>query len=129
MALGWLTALKAVPWSDVVQAAPNIVQGARKLFTAAKAYRSPADAAASAQASSGERGENPEARIGQINAHIETLQAEQRASAELIRSLAEQNENIVAALDLMRKRMRMLAGVSILLMIALMLLGLAVARN
>ena len=38
MALSWLTALKAVPWADVVQAAPEIVQGARKLFNAAKTY-------------------------------------------------------------------------------------------
>jgi len=129
MALGWLTALKAVPWSDVVQAAPNIVQGARKLFTAAKSYRAPAEGAATTPASGGGSGDHSEARLGQIDSHIETLQAEQRASAELIRSLAEQNANIVAALDLMRKRMRILASVSILLMIVLTLLALAVVAN
>ena len=30
MAISWLVALKAVPWSDLVQAAPGIVKGARK---------------------------------------------------------------------------------------------------
>jgi hypothetical protein len=129
MALGWLTALKAVPWSDVVQAAPHIVQGARKLYTAARSYVDPAVDAKAAQASSGGHGENPDARLGQIDAHIETLQAEQRATAELIRSLAEQNANIVAALDLMRKRMRLLVGAGALLMIVLALLALAVVRN
>jgi len=129
MALGWLTALKAVPWSDVVQAAPHIVQGARRLYTAAKSYVDPAVDVNAAQASSGEPVEKPDARLVQIDAHIETLQAEQRATAELIRSLAEQNANIVAALDLMRKRMRLLVGAGVLLMIVLTLLALAVVRN
>ena len=129
MALGWLTALKAVPWSDVVQAAPHIVQGARKLYTAAKSYVDPSVDPKATPASGGERDESPDARLQQIDAHIETLQAEQRASAELIRSLAEQNANIVAALDLMRKRMRILVGVGILLMIVLTLLALAVVAK
>ena len=28
----WLTALKAVPWTDVIAAAPAVARGARKLF-------------------------------------------------------------------------------------------------
>ncbi len=118
MALSWLTALKAVPWSDVVQAAPDIVQGARKLFTAAKSYAG-ATSADPAAATSGERDDALSARVRLIETGIQTLQSEQRSSAELIRSLAEQNAVIVAALDLIRKRVRILTCVCIVLATAL----------
>ena len=129
MALGWLSVLKAVPWSDVVQAAPTIVQGARKLYTAAKSYGDPSVDAQAAHARAREGGENADVRLEQIHAHIEVLQAEQRTSAEIIRSLAEQNAVIVTALDLMRKRMRVLVGFSILLLIMLIALAFAVVAT
>ena len=117
MALSWLTALKAVPWADVVQAAPGIVQGARKLFNAAKTYAgSQDDAASAAHATSGDGLGD---RLRQIEAGLQELQSEQRTSAELIRSLAEQNASIVAALDVMRKRVRVAIGACIVLTVAL----------
>ena len=36
MAIGWLTVFKAIPWSDVVAAAPTVVKGARKLVDAVR---------------------------------------------------------------------------------------------
>ena len=108
MALSWLTALKAVPWADVVQAAPGIVQGARKLFTAAKGYAGSAGDTATARSSG--TGGALEERLHTLEAAIDAMQRDQRSSAELIRSLAEQNANIVVALDAMRRRARILAG-------------------
>lgn len=113
MAISWLTALKAVPWAEVVQAAPGIVQGARKLISAAKSYGAAPGAPRAAPP--------PDAlaeRLRRVEAGIETLQGEQRATAELIRSLAEQNATIVAALDVLRSRMRLLVGACIVLGIA-----------
>jgi hypothetical protein len=121
MALSWLTALKAVPWADVVQAAPGIVQGARKLFTAARG----GDAATAAPGGAPEG--SLAARIESIEAAIDVLQGEQRSSAELIRSLAEQNASIIAALDLLRSRVRLLTGACAGLAIALCVLALVVA--
>ena len=126
MALSWLTALKAVPWADVVQAAPGIVQGARKLFTAAKEYAAAADDA-STSAHAGTRSDALEVRVQQIETGLDALAAEQRSSAELIRSLAEQNANIVAALDIMRNRVRVLSAACIALAIALAAVGLVIA--
>ena len=120
MALSWLTALKAVPWADVVQAAPGIVQGARKLFAAAKGYADKADNAPPASGKAG--GEALEVRLQQIESGIDTLATEQRSSADLIRSLAEQNASIVAALDAMRSRVRLLTGACIALAVALVVL-------
>jgi hypothetical protein len=117
VALSWLTALKAVPWADVVQAAPEIVQGARKLFNAAKTYAgSQGNAATGAHGTSGDA---LDGRLRQIEAGLQELRSEQRTSAELIRSLAEQNASIVAALDVMRKRVRAAIGACIVLAVAL----------
>ena len=124
MALSWLTALKAVPWADVVQAAPGIVQGARKLFTAAKEYAGSGSDAAAGAASRPSPG-TLEARLHSMEAAVDGLQGEQRSSAELIRSLAEQNASIIAALDLMRGRVRILSGACAALAIALGALALA----
>ena len=76
MALSWLTALKAVPWADVVQAAPGIVQGARKLFTAAKEYASADGASANPQGA--RRTDALEARLQQIETGLDALAADQR---------------------------------------------------
>ena len=32
MAIGWLTVLQSVPWSDVVRNAPKVAAGAKKLW-------------------------------------------------------------------------------------------------
>lgn len=33
MAAGWLTVLKMVPWGDVIENAPKVAQGAKKLWS------------------------------------------------------------------------------------------------
>lgn len=124
MALSWLTALKAVPWADVVQAAPGIVQGARKLFAAAKGNESAADNAA---ATASGRGGALETRLHEIESGFDRLAAEQRSSAELIRSLAEQNASIVAALDALRARVRLLSGACIALAVGVVVLMLVIS--
>ena len=126
MGLSWLTALKAVPWADVVQAAPGIVQGARKLFSAAKHYAG-AEGAGATDAAGHQRGDSLAGRLQQIEAAIDALQSEQRSSAELIRSLAEQNASIIAALDVMRNRLRVLTGACLVLGVATAALGIALA--
>ena len=126
MALSWLTALKAVPWADVVQAAPGIVQGARKLFSAAKGYAG-SESDAAIDTSGTKRNDALGGRLQQIEAGIDDLQSEQRASAELIRSLAEQNASIIAALDVMRRRVRALSGACIVMAIAVAALGITFA--
>ena len=34
MAIGWLTILKSVPWTEVIKNAPKVAEGARKLWNA-----------------------------------------------------------------------------------------------
>jgi hypothetical protein len=114
MAINWLIALKAVPWSDLMQAAPHIVKGARRLFNTARS----SDAAADASAELAGTGTVQE-RLQRIESALQTLDSEQEASAELIRSLAEQHARLVEAIEVLRARARILLGVNVALGIAL----------
>lgn len=122
MALSWLTALKAVPWSDVVQAAPSIVQGARKLYSAARSYGGQAE---EAFGKPGASRQDMAAHLVALEARIAALEKEQNASAELIRSLAEQQSIVIAALEAVRKRVAVLTGCCAVLALAVAVLGIA----
>ena len=102
MAINWLVALKAVPWTDLAQAAPGIVKGARKLYTSVRGGAA-ADAAETAAAPG-----STDARVTQIENRLATLMAEQQASAELIRNLADQNARLIEVVEIMRARARIL---------------------
>ena len=116
MALNWLFALKAVPWADVVQAAPAIVKGARKLFNTARESQPPPVGDSEAYVPGGD---GVPARLQRLEVALQNLDAEQSSSAELIRSLAEQNARVIEAIEVLRARVRLLLGVSIALTVAL----------
>jgi hypothetical protein len=114
MAINWILALKAVPWADVVQAAPHIVKGARRLFNSARQSEA---VAVEPSEWSGDVGDPAaaHARLRQLEAGLQALDREQQESAELIRSLAEQNARLVEAIEIMRARVRLLLALTILL--------------
>lgn len=126
---GWMTALKFIPWGDVIEAAPHIAKGARRLFSATRddepAIAPPAPMPASAP--EGERLRDLEARVERLQATLAELAQEQRASAELIDSLAQHNARIVDAIGIMRARTRMLMWLSGGLTVALLALATWVA--
>ena len=116
MAINWLIALKAVPWAEVVQAAPSIVKGARKLFNTARTSEPPPVGPAEAYADEG--GDSAHARLRALEVALHNLDAEQNSTAELIRSLAEQNARMIEAIEVLRARMRLLLGITIVLAVA-----------
>ncbi|MCC6534230.1 MAG: hypothetical protein IT531_16900 [Burkholderiales bacterium] len=126
MAINWVVALKAVPWTDLVQAAPAIVKGARRLFSSARAGVA-TDIARSAIPGTQHGG--IDARLAAIEAALDAMGSEQRASAELIRSLAEQNARVIETMAIMRARARILLGLCIALSVALIVLALWVGTR
>ncbi len=111
MAISWITALKMVPWGDVIEATPQVVKAAKSLLRKKEAAQQ-IDAAASereplpAPRSAGEQAlqliQAQEARIAQ-------LEQSQRQSLELIEKLAEQNAQIVATVGALRTGAQRLA--------------------
>lgn len=112
MALGWITVLKLVPWGGVIEATPQIVQAAKKLLGSAK--KKEADTFPSADMHTG----NPTQATSQVQ-HLQErllrLEQAHQASAVLIQSLAEQNAQVVQAVEALRKRsQRLTVAVSVL---------------
>ncbi len=109
MAFPWLTALKLIPWGDVVESAPAVLNAAKKLLERrAGAPRAPAPS------------DDPLASLQQ---ELSGLRDEQRRAAELISSLAAQNERLVEAVEILRIRTRVLMYASLALTAALIALA------
>lgn len=108
MAIGWLTILKSVPWTEVIKNAPKVAEGARKLWNAVGRQRA-ADGAADAGAQPSVSHEPHtlealEARIAALEAAVSDLHGQMLASSELIKELAEQNAQLVKRIEANRKR-------------------------
>ncbi len=122
MAIGWISALKVIPWKDVLEAAPGMVKGAKRLFTAAKAETNsqPIDDGSPTTVSFDAEGlANLDSRVRHLQAKIVELNSEQSSSAKLIKSLAEQNARVVIAIEVFRVRIKILIYVCLLLGITL----------
>ena len=99
----WLTALKLVPWGEVIEATPQILNAAKKLM--GKTRAADAGPAAGALSEAGGAAATPmEAHIHALTRRVAQLEQEQRDSAALIESLAEQNAVVVRAVEALRKR-------------------------
>lgn len=108
MAVGWIGLLKNVPWRDVVSNAPKIAGGAKTLWNSVskKIHGAPDDARSNPDPAP----ENESAmRIARLENDQRELRDQLARSSELIASLAEQNTQLVARLDAVRRGLRWLA--------------------
>ncbi len=119
MALPWLTALKVIPWGDVIEHAPTVLKGARRLLDRQKRQgaASPSNPAGDTAAPA-----SPEA----LQARCQALeQAQRQTEADLtqltatVAELAEQNARLVQAVDLLRWRTRWLGLAGLALLVGL----------
>ncbi|SEK91739.1 hypothetical protein [Nitrosovibrio tenuis] len=113
MAIGWMTALKIIPWGNVLESAPHIVKAAKHLFSTIKTDSDSFGAGSSAPG--GDDFVNLNRRIRVMEARIAELREEQKSSAELIKSLAEQNAFVVEAIEVFRARLKILVIICIML--------------
>lgn len=122
MAIGWLTILKSVPWTEVIRNAPKVAEGARKLWSAVGRQRAADEVAeAGAQPAASHEPhtlEALEARAAALEAAVSDLHKQMLASSELIKELAEQNAQFVKRIEANRVRTLWLGAAIIVLAIA-----------
>ncbi|MCA1322772.1 hypothetical protein [Herbaspirillum sp. alder98] len=111
MGLSWMSAIKLIPWGDVVQATPGIVRGARDLWSRTRGAK---EAVAAQPAPV-----NASDDLAQLSTRIARLETEQLEASQLINTLAEQNAQLVATLDAQRRRTRALLAFCVLLALGL----------
>ena len=104
MGIGWMTVLKLVPWNDVISNAPKIAEGAKKLWNATIGNDTTLTGIAARPAE--DLGEQSLAtRASRLEAEVADLRAQMAASSELIKSLADQNAQLIARIETSRKRL------------------------
>ena len=131
MAIGWINALRVIPWKDVLEAAPGMVKGAKRLFTAAKVEtnsQTMADSSSTIVTFDADGFKNLDNRVRHLQTKIIELNSDHNSSAKLIKSLAEQNAQVVNAIEVLQFRIKILIYVCVLLAITLFTLILVVLK-
>ena len=122
MAIGWMTVLKLVPWDDVIANAPQVVEGARKLWKTVA--RSPALPPEPAQAPEAAAAPAPElatrSELQALAATVSALHGQMAESSALIEALADQNAQLIRQIESNRVRLGWLMAVVGLLAAALL---------
>lgn len=133
MPIPWLLVLQSVPWTDVIKNAPKVAEGAKKLWSAV-GKKAPGEAL---QADGSEKPASPEpltvpqlqARLAALELASDELHSQMLASSELIKTLAEQNTQLIARIETHRVRFVWLAGATAAIgLVAVVALLLALAR-
>ena len=122
MAIGWLTVLKMVPWGDVIENAPKVASGAKKLWQTVG--KKPVAAAPVSPAREVLRAESPavaalQSQVAELQTAVADLHQQMLASSELIQALADQNTQLIRRVEVNRVRLLWLAALLLALVMAL----------
>jgi len=129
MAVGWMSVLKMVPWSDVISNAPKVADGAKKLWSTvakktgvATEAEAPAEPAAAHELPAVELLARLQAQLARQEQGLSELHQQMVSSTALIQTLAEQNAQLVERVEANRVRVRWLTLAVVLLGLGLGLL-------
>ena len=120
MALPWFSALKVIPWGDVISHAPQVLERARDLID-----RKRAETAHKPMATPNEdAGEVPSLgelknRLLTANMQIDELKSQQHQLTQTVAELAEQNAGMVSAVSGLRQTLRLMVGGLVLAFVGL----------
>jgi hypothetical protein len=134
MPIPWGLVLKSVPWSEVIRKAPKVVDGALKLWnTVAKKPSKPEGAAANEQPAASPELQAIaalEARAVALEVAVSDLQGQMLESSALIKTLSEQNAQLIGHIETNRLRILWLSGaMAVFAIVSLLGLILAVSRH
>ena len=116
MAIGWLAVLQAVPWGQVIDNAPKIVTGAKKLWGSVS--RNPAAEETGEPDDYIATGENRDSeilmqRLSRLEKSTAELHEQMLTSTALIKELAEQNTQLIKHIEANRVRTFWLAALGV----------------
>ncbi len=121
MAIGWMTVLQSVPWTDVVRNAPKVAAGAKKLWDTLGNRKG--ESAASTELDTAVP--TTPMTLAEMQERLSLLQEgtaelKQRLieSTRLIDALAEQNAQLVASTEALNRRLKWLSALVLVLGVA-----------
>lgn len=110
--MSWLTALKILPWGEMIEYAPKLVNGAQKLWQRVKTEQAETDAIIIDQAPASL--DQTARELQELKQQLQDMQAQQLELSNLVSELAAQNQRLVSAIGVLRTRSRILFGAAIL---------------
>ncbi|MGH8856282.1 MAG: hypothetical protein ACREWI_18620 [Telluria sp.] len=133
MATGWWSVLKTVPWSEVINAAPQVAGGARRLWdTVARKSGNTAgmvEPVMEVQPDEDYFG-NLVMRVEKNEATLADLRTQMLQASEIIANLADQNAQLIAKMEAARTRLLWLGVATVVsAILALTALALVAART
>ena len=124
MAIPWLAILSNVPWKDVIDNAPKVADGAKKLWKSVAKKSGPSEPANTsvkpAHSSEEQTIASLDTRVIELKNEVAALHDQMLASSEIIEALAEQNTQLIKSIEIFRGRVLRLG----LLTVALSLVAL-----
>ena len=125
MAIPWLAILSNVPWKDVIDKAPKVADGAKKLWKSVAKKSGPSEPANTnvKPAHSGEEQTiaSLDTRIIELKNEVAALHDQMLASSEIIEALAEQNTQLIKSIEIFRGRVLRLGLLTITLSLVALL--------
>ena len=119
MAIAWLALLKVVPWLEVARKAPEIAENAKKLWGTVASKSPKSELVVVNEHAVLDSSDQEIGWLKQKLAVIESANAELRSqmltSAELIKSLANQNAALIKKVEINRIRLIRLAAFTIII--------------
>ncbi len=114
MPIPWLVVLQSVPWTEVIKNAPKVAEGAKKLWsTVSKKPPVQESQTGSSGASLLPESETIvvlQGRLAAMESAISELHDQMLATSELVKTLAEQNTQLIARIEANRIRVMWIAG-------------------
>ncbi|MFC5510179.1 hypothetical protein ACFPOU_03430 [Massilia jejuensis] len=134
MAAAWLKVLKSVPWGEVIQAAPQVANSARRLWDTVGRKGAPMpntdldEAVAHMPLDDGLA--MLAAQVEQQEVALAQLHGQVREASKVITELADQNAQLIAKLQAARERLTVIGVVAAFSgVVALISLALVLART
>jgi hypothetical protein len=119
MPIPWLVVLQSVPWTDVIRNAPKVAEGAKKLWGTVKGKSSSDinNATSTDQSNLVDPNslEGLNLRVRTMEIAITELHEQMLASSELIKTLAEQNTQLVGHIEVNSRRLIWLSLITVIL--------------
>ena len=109
MAIPWLVVLQSVPWAQVITNAPKVAEGAKRLWNAVS-NQPPPQVPLPEPSAGAEYVAALKARIEAMEIAADELHQQMLASSELIKTLADQNTELVRHIEANRVRVAWLTG-------------------
>lgn len=125
MPIPWLVVLQAVPWTEVIKNAPKVAEGAKKLWSSV-GKKSPVQAVSDDNVKRAPLTESEsiallQSRLTAMESELSELHNQMLASSDLIKTLAEQNAQLIKHIEENRVRIKWLAVVVALMVVVVVL--------